>query len=241
VSFRIGFGDRIEWPGARTALVIADSEFNLTLFAQEQVWRPETRLGDGIRSLWTGTACVALSPGRLYGKPLVHCTKEEFIAEVMAQLRSCESLNELIMEANGGRGWHSFPIVRMEVWHEWKFSPDGIQHHQPKWVNTTNTQAFLPTQATTLPNLVIAGAHTKTEADVWSIEAAVESGRRAAKAIEPSVAVIPQYKPVVLRALGVMDDVCYAAGLPHVLDVLAGFLAIVVAGILATLLAASAS
>ncbi len=35
--------------------------------------------------------------------------------------------------------------------------------------------------------------YNETEADVWSIEGAVESGRRAAQAIEPTIKVIPQY------------------------------------------------
>jgi hypothetical protein len=63
----------------------------------------------------------------------------------------------------------------------------------PKWVTTTNTQPYLPGQVTPIPNLFVAGAHTKTEVDVWSIEGAVESGRRAARAIDPAVEVISQY------------------------------------------------
>lgn len=232
VSFRIAFSEKLAWPRERTAVIVSDSEFNLTLFAQEQAWAPDSDLGDGVESLWTGTACVATKPGRIYGKPLVNCTKEEFIEEVMAQLSSCEGLDRLIKEANGGRGWRSFPIVRIEVWHEWQFSPQGIRHHQPKWANTTNTQAYLPTQATPVPNLVLAGAHTKTAADVWSIEGAVESGRLAARAIEPAVRVIPQYNPLWLRALGRVDDVCFSAGLPHFLDFLLGSLSLALAAAL---------
>ena len=145
VSFRIAFGERIAWPRERTAVVIADSEFNLTLFAEEQVWRPEVELGEGVASLWTGTACVARRPGRLFGLPLERCTKEQFLAEILAQLEGCEGLDFLIRAANAGRSWTSFPIVRIEVWHEWIFSPDGIRCRQPKWVNTTHTQPFLPT------------------------------------------------------------------------------------------------
>lgn len=133
VSFRIAFAERIAWPRERTAVVIADSEYNLTLFAEEQVWASGVDLGDGVASLWTGTACVARTPGRLYGLPLERCTKEQFIAEVRAQLASCGGLDALIREANEGRSWQSFPIVRLEVWHEWTFSSDGIRSPQPKW------------------------------------------------------------------------------------------------------------
>jgi hypothetical protein len=220
ISFRIAFGERILWPRERTAVVIADSEFDLTLFAEEQVWREDEDLGDGVQSLWTGTACVASEPGRLYGLPLARCTKEQFLAEVRAQLDRCGGLDALIREANGGRSWTSFPIVRIEVWHEWVFSPEGISGRQPKWVNTTHTQPHLPTQHTPVPNLFLAGAHTRTTADVWSIEAAVESGRRAAREIEPDVEVIPEFVPLPIRALRAFDDLAYAAGAPHVLDLL---------------------
>lgn len=218
VGFRIAFSERIAWPRERTAVIIADSEFNLTLFAQEQAWTSDVALGGGVKSLWTGTACVATVPGRIYGLPLLKCTKDQFLEEVMAQLSSCEGLDLLVKEANNGRSWKSVPIVRIEVWHEWVFSPDGIKAPQSKWVNTTNTQPNQPTQATPVPNLILAGAHTKTEADVWSIEGAVESGRRAARVIEPGVKVIPQYKPVWLRVVSAIDNVCFAIGAPHVLD-----------------------
>jgi hypothetical protein len=138
----------------------------------------------------------------------------------------------LIKEANNGRSWKSVPIVRVEVWHEWRFSSDGIRPRQPKWVNTTNTQPNQPTQATPVPNLVLAGAHTKTAADVWSIEGAVESGRRAARVIEPSVEVIPQHKPVWLRVISALDNVCFAMGAPHVLDLFLIGCVIALAGVI---------
>jgi len=233
VGFRIAFAERINWPRERTAVVIAESEFDLTLFAQEQAWRPEVALGDGIKSVWTGTACVATVPGRLHGLPLANCTKNQFIEEVEAQLSRCAGLDLLIREANNGRNWKSFPIVRIEVWHEWRFSPDGIKSVQPKWVNTTTTQSNQPTQVTPVPNLVLAGAHTRTEADVWSIEGAVESGRRAARAIEPGARVLPQHLSPSLRVIRAVDNACFAIGAPHVIDLILVGSAIALLGVLA--------
>ena len=218
VSFRIGFVEPIKFPRTRMAVVVADSEFNLTLFAQEQVWKDGVDLGPNIKSLWTGTSCAGTVPGRLFNLPVIRCTKEQFLAEVKAQIMSCETLNALIKEANDGRELAEFEITKIEVWHEWTFSPDGIQGHQPKWVTSTHTQPYLPNQVTPVKNLFLAGAHTRTEADVWSIEGAVESGRRAARAIESTVEVISQYKPWWLRFISLFDDVCYRMGAPHVLD-----------------------
>ncbi len=192
VSFRIGFREPIRFPRARTAVVVADSEFNLTLFAEEQVWRPRVPLGDGIKSLWTGTSCVGTVPGRLFHVPVIHCTREQFIAEVQAQVLGCGALNQMIQEANDGRSLADFPMAVVEVWPEWEFSPAGIRGPQPKWVTTTKTQPYLPNQHTPVRNLFLAGAHTRTEVDVWSIEGAVESGRRAARAIDPRVKVLGQ-------------------------------------------------
>lgn len=219
VSFRIAFSERIRWPRARCALVISDSEFNLTIFAQEQAWDTAVPLGEHVGSLWTGTSCVSSVAGSLFGRPVEHCTEAQFIEEVESQLLRCKALDALVREANEGRALASFSVERIEVWHEWTFSEHGIQPRQPKWVTTTNTQAFLPAQLTPVPNLVLAGAHTRTEADVWSVEGAVESGRRAARVLDPDVEVLPQYLPPLLRAFGAVDDVLYRIGAPHVLVV----------------------
>ncbi len=222
VSLRIGFGEPIRFPRPRTAVVLADTEYNLTLFAQEQVWRPDVHLGRGIRSLWTITSCAADVPGRLRGLPVKRCTREEFLAEVLTQLHSCGSLDRMLREANGGRGLRDFPVVAVEVWDEWRFSSEGISGPQPKWVDSTRTLPHQPTQRTGVPNLLLAGAHTATQAGIWSIEGAVESGRRAAQAIDRRVEVLGQHVPAWIRVLRRLDDLCYAAGMPHVLDLLLG-------------------
>ena len=224
VSFRLAFAEEIKFPRARTAVVISDSEFNLTLFAEEQVWDRDVDLGENIKSLWTGTSCISSVPGRIYHKPVNNCTKEEFIEEVKAQIMSCGALNDMIKEGNNGKELKQFALLKVEVWQEWHFSSAGIKPLQPKWVNTTNTQAYLPAQKTTVPNLFLAGAHTKTQAQVWSIEGAVESGRRAAQAIDGRVAVINQCTPVWVRVLSQIDDVLYSIHAPQVVDSILLFL-----------------
>ncbi len=218
VSFRLAFSEEIKFPRKRTAVVVSDSEFNLTIFAEEQVWDKKVDLGKGIKSLWTGTSCISSVPGRIYHKPVNNCTKEEFIEEVKAQILSCGALDELIKEANHGRGLKEFPIIKIEVWHEWEFSSEGIKSLQPKWVNSTHTHAYIPAQKTPVSNLFLAGAHTQTQAQVWSIEGAVESGRRAAKAIDDKVAVLDQYRPIWFIWLSKIDDILYAIKAPQLID-----------------------
>ncbi len=226
VSFRLAFTDKIKFPRQRMAVVVSDSEFNLTLFAQEQVWDKDVDLGQDIQSLWTGTSCTSRFPGRIYGKPVETCTREEFIAEIKAQIINCGALNQLIQEANCGRSLQDFHIKEIEVWHEWTFSDKGIEGKHPKWVTSTSTQPFMPPQTTSIYNLFLAGAHTRTQAHVWSIEGAVESGRRAARAIDARVQVFDQYIPPLLRIAGRLDDLLFAVKAPHVLDTLAALVII---------------
>ena len=199
ISSRIAFSEPIRFPRPRTAVVLADTEFNLTLFAQEQAWGPDVWLGEGVGSLWTCTSCTSGVPGRVHGLPVERCSKEQFLDELRAQVLGCGSLDAMVREANQGRGLRDFPILRMEVWHEWEFLP--MRCAQPKWVTTTHTQPYQPPQLTSVPNLFLAGSHTNTEVDVWSIEGAVESGRRAARGIDRRVRVLPQYTPWWLRML----------------------------------------
>ncbi|MBS2037153.1 FAD-dependent oxidoreductase [bacterium] len=216
VGFRLAFSQPIQFPQERTAVVLADSEFNLTLFAQEQAWRTEIDLGREVESLWTGTACITTRAGRVYGKPLADCTQAELEREILTQILGCQALEALIQEANQGRRLRDFPLLRLEIWHEWEFCP--LRSGPPKWVNTTRNQRYLPNQRTSLANVQLAGAHTRTAADVWSIEGAVESGGRAAQLIEPQVQVRGQYRPAWLKSLRKLDNLCYRAGLPHFLD-----------------------
>ena len=218
VSFRLAFAEEIKFPRARTAVVVSDSEFNLTLFAEEQVWDKEVDLGKNVKSLWTGTSCISSVPGRIFRKPVNNCTKEEFIEEVEAQILSCGALNDLVRQANGGKGLRQFTLMKIEVWHEWAFSAEGIRSRQPKWVNSTDTEAFIPAQKTPVTNLFLAGAHTRTQARVWSIEGAVESGRRAAKAIDDRVEVLDQYLPAWYRLLSGIDDLLYSVKAPQLID-----------------------
>lgn len=218
VSFRLAFAEPISFPRQRTAAVICDSEFNLTLFAQEQVWESDVALGEKVRSLWTGTSCNSNVPGRIYHKPVENCTKEEFMEEVKAQIYGCGSLNDLIREANNGKSLSDFTLLKMEVWHEWGFSHKGISHYQPKWVTSTTTQPYMPSQTTPAPNLFLAGAHTHNSANVWSIEGAVETGRRAAKAIDKRVDFLEQHVSGWLILLARIDDFLFTLKMPHIID-----------------------
>jgi hypothetical protein len=234
VSFTLAFAEAIQLPRSRSAIVVSDSEFNLTLFAADRVWDRGVDLGNGIAALWHGTACISNAPGRKFRKPVNDCSIEEFIEEVKAQIFDCAALNDLVKEANGGKGLRDFRLIRAEVGQEWEFSVAGIRPLQPKWVTTTSTQHYLPDQRTPVANLFLAGAHTRTQAQLWSIEGAVESGRRAAQAIDGRVGVLDQQLPLWIMVLADIDDTLFSINAPQVIDCLViGVFLIALAAILA--------
>lgn len=226
VSFRIGFSERVNMPADHTAVILPDSEYNITLLPVDTVWHPGTDLGEGIQSLWTGTACVSYVPGKLGTHDTVgQCSKEQFIAEVLAQVFSSQGLDAMIRTANHGRPLRSFEIARTEVWHEWVFDGAGVRSEQPKWVNFLGTQRYRPSTATSVQNLFLAGAHVKTDADIWSMEGAVESGRRAAFAVAEAAGYNAPRRPIVIRkpwwmrAMSAADNWLYRKNLPSAADI----------------------
>lgn len=221
ISFRIAFAEPIKLPAPRTAIVLVDSEFDITFYAQDQLWAEGTNLGDGIAALWSGTATVSNVPGRLYGKPMIALTKEEFLEEIKYQMGRSQTLQQVIKENNSGRTFSSYTVKHWEVWHAWQFPPQVISVHspEPKWVNSTSVPPGLqPSVRTEYTNLWLAGAHVTTSADLYSMEAAVESGREAADSISGQTTVQRQKVPAWLKGLQAIDNAFYRVGLPNVLD-----------------------
>ena len=237
VSFRIAFSRAVWWPGQRTAVILSDSEFNITMYRQDELW--DGGVSDyGIASLWSGTACVAYKRGSLFDKPLVALTKYEFEQEILHQLSKDRGFDAMLTKANNGRNFDAIAqnMVQFEVWDGWTFRPDAaggddddhgrtVTASEPKYVDSTNTRAHQPSAVTGMANLWLAGAHTLTTADLWSMEGAAESGRRAASLIcEKCPREIRQDTGVIRPLLQAVDTALYTGGLPNVLLMMIVFL-----------------
>ena len=237
ISFRIGFREKISFKGYKhQAFIMRDSEFNLTLFPSDAIFPSDIDLGADVQSLWTGTACCAYKPGELFGLTASQCTREKFMQEVLHQLFRSKNLDEMIAKSNGGRSLNTFEIVHTEVWHSWMFPEVATGHNhvtapQPKWVTTCNTHPYQPNCETGIPNLKLAGSHTRTNADLWSMEGACESGRKAAFALDPTRRyrsqagmidrdIIRQRTPLFIRVCWKLDNILWAFGLPNLADIL---------------------
>ena len=218
VSFRLGFNIPFYWKGHNIAVILKNSEFNITMYRQEELWDKKVFLGPDIKSLWSGTACVSYEKGSLFGKTLRDLTKDEFKQEILHQLSRDLGFNKMLEEGSG----HQFPdilknITHFEVWKNWVFS-DPITITEPKYVDSTNTRPYQPDNKTPITNFWLAGAHTKTSAELWSMEAGCESGRRAADMITGDNSAISQDRGVILKSLCNLDDILYDASFPSVVD-----------------------
>lgn len=220
ISFYLAFDEKIVMLQGNKAITLLDSEFDITFYAQSQYFLQNTSIGKGIKSLWSGTATLDSNPGELYNLPMKKLTKQQFINEVLHQIYKSKELNKIVMKTNG-KPLKSYNI-KIDVWHAWIFAKnkDNVTSVEPKWVNNSRNLKYQPTSKTSIKNLYLAGAHTKTSADLYSMEAAVESGRRVADYISKMNTVILQKKPVLLQFIKNIDYVLYSINCANVVDVI---------------------
>ena len=125
VSFRIGFDKQFSWAGNRRPVILSDSEFNITMYSQNDWWDSDIYLGPGIVSLWSGTTCVSYVPGSLFRKPVVYLTKDQFKQEVLHQLSKDVGFNDMLREKVGKSFSQILPnMIHFEVWKNWKFTDE---------------------------------------------------------------------------------------------------------------------
>jgi uncharacterized protein with NAD-binding domain and iron-sulfur cluster len=263
VSFFIGFEEKVNVPHkgkqeGYIAYILPDSEYNLTLYFQDDVWYNDVYLGPNIKSIISGTACVSYVPGKLFGKTLKEVTEEEFKEEVLHQLYKCNNFCSIMGSYNNKshKSFKDFKVSRFEVWDGWKFPDAGLGNmlsqnndgfrktetilahdafcaaesilsqlpNERKWVNSTDTNPFMPSIQTSFNNLFIAGAHVKSSVDLYSMETACATGRDAAFNIMHkygvSLRALTIEKPIWAKILSVIDNLLYMLCLPSTIDTL---------------------
>ena len=233
ISFRIAFMEKINFPDHETVVILVDSEWDITLFSQDQIWSKTILLGEinkqKIKSLWSGTACISENSGELYNISMRNAIKSQFIQEIKHQILRCRDFDQMNRSANSGRALASFEIAEIEVWPTWVFPKNNngtVYGEQPKWVNSVGSLQYQPNTVTGISNLFLAGAHTKTSADLWSMEGGVESGNRVAdyiilsdcNASKGADLTLNQIIPRYLYVLKMLDDTLYGYGLPNLVN-----------------------
>ncbi|MEV7027038.1 FAD-dependent oxidoreductase, partial [Kitasatospora sp. NPDC093558] len=202
---------------------LVDSPWAVTCIGQAQFWpgRDFRRdYGDGqVAECLSAIVSQWDTPGIVYGKPALKCSREEVVRETWAQLK--DSLN------GGGRRvlddadlvtWFIDPAVTGLG------GPDPANREQ-LLIHPAGTVYNRPSAVTAVPNLFLAGDYVATDIDLATMEGANESARRAVNALldadgspAPRCTVWPLYRPPELAALQQQDETRYRRGLPNALD-----------------------
>ena len=202
ISFRFGFDKKVSFEKNNIAFVLLDSEYNITFYPQDEHWSKDVKLGP-VKSLWSGTV--------INGKNAVKLEPDQLLAEIKRQFLQSKYIRDIISKDD---------IVYEEIFEDWYWNSElkRLVSKNPKWVNQVNE--VRPLNITEYPNIWVAGSHTKTTIDVWSMEGAVESGKLASNLI------LEKYnlkKCLVIDhsiKIGKIDDPFYTVGLPHIIDCL---------------------
>ena len=232
ISFRIGINKKIKFPKS-VAFAMTDSEFNITWYPQENHWKNDIKLdnNDIIKSLWSGTIIVTYEKGKIYNKKAIDLNKKELMDEIIYQILRSKSFQKLIYKNNNFK-LTTKDIVYTEIWYEWK-QKNGLKSDAKKWVNNAYNEEYRPLQQTLFKNLYLAGAHTKTTIEIWSMEGAVESGKVVSNYISHKynkgyVHVYKHLDPGYFKLFKYIDDIVYKFHLPNIVDIVLLFVVILI-------------
>lgn len=164
------------------------------------------RYGDGtLRTIWSLTLCDSETPGRLHKKPFTQLSRAQIVEETMSQIRSHPEMNKLVVRKSGQRFSELEPF-RVEPWKRWIDNASGVDsgalggavsgggggiggggggvtNAEPKSSPNVGTWKLRPTTQSDFPNLVLAGVFTRNSREMLLMDAAAESGVRAAHVI----------------------------------------------------------
>ena len=234
ISFRIAFDEKIIMNN-RDAFVFADSNLNITLYPQDYFF--DSQLFDSnntnfpmtnIKSLWSGTACVTYKKSKLYPNKLCdELTINQFLEEVLFEINESVELNDYILKYNN-KNFNQFKIIDKEIWYEWEFKDNRLRSRNKKWVNTLSNNNR-PGYKTNYSNVYIAGSHCETGLSIWSMESAVESGKRCSiniindmKLDKSKIKLYTHSRP--FNFLYKLDNILYDLKLPNILDLFIKFI-----------------
>jgi hypothetical protein len=126
--------------------------------------------------------CEPYVNGLLIKKPWSECTRDEIKLETWYQLiNDLDFINNICIENN--EKIENIKIIQFTMWDSFIFKNGKINTYEPKWANNINTIQYRPKPNTNIYNLFIAGSYTDTTTGTFSMESAVESGKKVAKLI----------------------------------------------------------
>ncbi len=201
-----------------------ESPWALTSIQQGLFWKRDlaATYGNGtLRDILSVDISDFNTPGILYGKPAVACTRQQIHDEVWAQLKRA-------LNTSGSKGLSDDMVIA------WSLDP-AVQFHgrgpavstEPLLINTAGSLTNRPAAATSIENLFLAADYVRCNVDLATMEGANEAGRQAANAIlkragshATPAALGTLWEPPTWDSAKQIDAQRYGAGQPNVLDVL---------------------
>ncbi|MGW2932339.1 hydroxysqualene dehydroxylase [Streptomyces sp. NPDC001156] len=200
-----------------------DSPWSVTAVGQAQFWDTHdfpAEYGDG-----RAVDCVSAiasewdKPGILYGKTARQCTREEFVAEVWAQLQDAVGVaGDPVLKDEDRLAWFLDPAVTGMG------GPDPANREQ-LLIHPVGSLYDRPSAKTAVPNFFLAGDYVRTGMNLASMEGANEAARHAVNALldaDGSAAARcvtwGHYQPPELEPLKRVDELRYRLGLPNTFD-----------------------
>lgn len=221
IGFQILFNKKINLEKANQVINLPDSPFVITICPQDHLWDVDNQdFSD--KSLWSGTITNSNAYGLIYkDKRAIEMTKAELYDEITAQILKSASLKAII-EKHSNITFNDRVIDNIALWSGWEYSEKEkkLVNSLPKWVTTFKTEEHRPKQKTSIKNLFLAGAHTDTSLSLYSMEAAVESGIKAAQHIidanhlDYKIPVVEHSGPKSLNIIKRIDNWFYDKKLP---------------------------
>jgi uncharacterized protein with NAD-binding domain and iron-sulfur cluster len=166
---------RKDVPVVKGHAIYIDSEWALTSISQRQFWRgfDFARAGDGsVGGILSVDVSDWTEPSRRLGKNAMHCSRDEILAEVWAQLH--DHLEDLDHD-NVVRAFLD-PAIEFP-------NPTAAANLEPLLVNTAGSWAHRPGAVTRIPNLFLASDYVRTHTDLATMEGANEAARHAVNGI----------------------------------------------------------
>jgi uncharacterized protein with NAD-binding domain and iron-sulfur cluster len=201
-----------------------ESPWALTSINQGVFWDrnlPET-YGDGrLKDILSADISDFETPGMLYGKAAVDCTRQEIANECWAQLKQgLNSSPDTAISDDMMISWFLDPAIVFEPGRP-------ATSTEPLLINTAGAWANRPDAATAIENLFLASDYVRVDIDLATMEGANEAGRQAANAIldrsgshAAKATIGTLWESPAMDITKHLDAQLYRAGQPNELDLL---------------------
>ena len=212
--------DRVPMP--RGHVLYLDSPWMLSSINQAQFWRNDfgAMYGDGsAQDCLSAVISDWVTPGVIYGRPARELRPHEIAAEVWEQIkRHLNDSGESKVTDDLLQSWHLDPGIVERG--------GRLESEDPLVLPSVGAWSHQPEAGTSIANLALAGDYVRGEFEMANMEAACESGRRAANAIleraqsrETPSTLFPRYRPPEWEPFKTVDEMRYRSGLPNALEV----------------------